>query len=145
MSSIIWLESQLFEEACFVDLCLVDGFVHQYVRVHGDIHMMWIFFFFEGEKWYVTELCFLHDVFFSLMVLFVTRRHKILGRSTLEREPHDYNLIMRIKWECILILKTNRILSYLGLKPLFLNLKYHRLVGKKESRASLLFRVSCLP
>ena len=44
MSSIIWLETQLFEEACFVDLCLVDGFVHQYVRVHGDIHMMWIFF-----------------------------------------------------------------------------------------------------
>ena len=50
---------------------------------------------------------------FSLIALFVTKRHKILGRSTLEREPHDYNLIMRIKWECILILKTNRILSYL--------------------------------
>ena len=44
MSSIICLQSQLFEEACFVNLCLVDGFVHQYVRVHGHIHMMWIFF-----------------------------------------------------------------------------------------------------
>ena len=44
MSSIIWLKIQLFEEACFVNLCLVDGFVHQYVRVHGHIHMMWIFF-----------------------------------------------------------------------------------------------------
>ena len=115
MSSIIWLKSQLFEKACFVNLCLVDGFVHQYVRVHGHIHMMWIFFFFEGEKWCV----------FSLMVLFVTRRHKILRRSTLEREPHDYNLSVRIKWECILILKTSRILSYLGLKHSFLNLKYH--------------------
>ena len=27
-----------------VNLFLVEGFVHQYVRVHGDIHMMWIFF-----------------------------------------------------------------------------------------------------
>ena len=28
----VWLESQLFEEACFVDLCLVDEFVHRYVK-----------------------------------------------------------------------------------------------------------------
>ena len=98
-------------------------------RYSHDVNL----FFFEGEKWYVSELCFLHDVFFNFMVLFVTRRHKILRRSTLEREPHDYNLIMRIKWECILILKTNRILSYLGLKPSFLNLKYNGVISMPES------------
>ena len=54
------------------------------------------------------------------------KTHKIFGRSTLEREPHDNNLSVRIKWECILILKTSRILSYLGLKPSFLNLKIGR-------------------
>ena len=81
------------------------------------------FFFLWRRKWCV----------FSLMVFFVTRRHKILRRSTLEREPHDYNLFVRIKWECILILKTSRILSYLGLKPSFLNLKYNGVVSMPES------------
>ena len=125
--AIIWLESQLFEEACFFDLCLVDGFVHQYVRVHGDIHMMWIFFLWR-RKMICQRAMFLAWCIFQFNGFVCDKTSQDFGkvhswaRASWLQPNHENQMGVNPYFENKPL---DRILSYLGLKPLFLNLKYH--------------------